>query len=241
LFELLALDNTFHNYSNDLNQIRKFIELCIGQGKLKNWTIAIKASGNARNVQSLHRDFPFSFRMTLRRGPDKNSTYRIKLLRERVFAVSGKSSNIVSPDDLSVLLPEKEKAAAEKDFIGEKIDLLVKKKGLSPADAKAQVTATRISYPGRIYREKMSDENGLLLIYLQDLKYIFEKEDPGSEDLPMSAMARGFDLNIPLIAYAFAFPPIVPDPGGEYVISKYWSEEEEEADEFDNELASEEL
>ena len=242
LFELLALDNTFHNYSNDLNQIRKFIGLCIEKGKLKNWTIAIKASGNARNVQSLHKDFPLSFRMTLRRGPNENSTYHTKFLRERVFAVSGKSSNIVSPDDLSVLLSAKEKAAAEKDFVHEKIDLLIKKKDLSPTDAKAQVTATRISYPGRIYREKMSDENGLLLIYLQDLKYIFEKEDPGSQDQHMSAMAQGFDLNIPLIAYAFAFPPIVPDPGGEYVINKYWAEEEEEeADEFDNELASEEL
>jgi hypothetical protein len=48
----------------------------------------------------------------------------------------------------------------------------------------------------------------------------------------------GIDLNIPLIGYAIAFPPIEPDPGGIYVHGNYGFEEDEEFDfnEVDSEL-----
>ncbi|HEY4288014.1 MAG TPA: AIPR family protein [Puia sp.] len=80
LLEMLALENTFYNYGNDLNQIKKFIDRCIEQNKLKNWTIAIKASGNARDIQSLQKDFPFSIRMAERRGPADNKKHQKDLV-----------------------------------------------------------------------------------------------------------------------------------------------------------------
>ena len=237
LFELLAADNTFYNYSNDLNQIRKFIELCVSRDTLKNWTIALKASGNARNIQNLDKEFPFSFQMAQRRGPGEESHYRSHFINRGIFAVSGKSANIVSAgSDLAILLSEAERTAAEVQFTEERVATLMKKKGLDRGSAEARIQESPVTFPERIYREKISDQHGLLLIYLQDLAYVFNENDPVLAD-----MAKGFNLNIPLIGYAFGFPPIYPDPGGTYAVSKRWSDDDEADDEFDDELQTDEL
>lgn len=236
LFELLALDNSFYNYRNDLSQIRKFIELCIANDKLKSWTIAIKATGNARKIQNLDKEFPFDVQMAQRRGPGVNSAYYNNFINRHIFAVAGKSANIVSAADLAVLLSPEEKAAAEAAFTEQRIVTLVEKKDLDRATAETQIHDDPVTCPERVYRERIPDTQGLLLIYLQDLFFVFG-ETGGT--LPRN---EGFNLSIPLIGFAFGFPPIDPDPGGEYVVNKYYvDEEDEEAEEFDNELHSEEL
>ena len=88
----------------------------------------------------------------------------------------------------------------------------------------------------------MSDQDGLLLVYLMDLKHVFleEENDP---DLEAMVKKGNFNPKVPLIGLAFGFPPIDPDPGDTYVIGKYGIEEEEdeEYDEYDDEINKEEV
>jgi hypothetical protein len=245
LFELLSCRNSFYNYSNDLHQIRKFIERCLFYDKLKNWTIAIKASGDARDIHEADGDFPFSFNMTQRRGPAEDSPYRADFMNKHKFSVSGRSANIVTAgSDLAILLTDKEIKDAQNEFREERVRLLMKKGNIDEKTARLEEMKTPVNLPERIYREKISDLEGLLLIYLPDLRYVFRQEPKSKADLKMAAMVReqGFNLDIPLVGYAFGFPPISPDPGGVYAVSKYWAKEEEEgADEFDEDLQIEEF
>ena len=84
----------------------------------------------------------------------------------------------------------------------------------------------------------MTDQDGLLVIYILDSYYVFLQEK-GIEDSEIKKMidADGIDLNIPLIGYAIGFPPIVPDPGGVYVQGDYGIDDDDfEVDEEDSEL-----
>jgi len=245
LFELLNGENAFYNYANDLGQIRKFVERCQFYDKLKNWTIAIKASGDARDVQDVDSEFPFSLNMTQRRGPREGSPYRADFISKGIFSVSGRSANIVTSGlDLAILLTDSQIKDAQREFKEERVKLFVKKLNVDEKTARLETEKNPVSLPERIYREKISDQEGLLLIYLQDLRYVFGQEPKDKADEEMATMIRkeGFDLDVPLVGFAFGFPPISPDPGGVYAVSKYWSKEEEEgADEFDDELQTEEF
>jgi ribosome-associated protein YbcJ (S4-like RNA binding protein) len=241
LQELLSLKNAFHNYDKDINQIRVFIERCVTRNKLKKWTIAIKEGGAAREIGEVDKDFPFAVTMTQRSGPkEDNNGYRTEFVRRRIFSVSGKSANIVSSGaDLSILLSDDEIKSAKMEFEEERAEMLKKKDNITIEKAREQVKASGVTYPERIYREKMSDENGLLLIYLQDLQHVFRQENGGDQELKKMAEEGGFNLDIPLVGYALGFPPVFPDPGGEYAVGRYGIDEEE-AEEFDEELKLEE-
>src|SRR5690606_9788232 len=92
-----------------------------------------------------------------------------------------------------------------------------------------------LTFPERIYRERIPDSTGLMIIYILDTRRIF-LQDPGREDPEMKELVKthNIDLNIPIFGYAIGFPPIFPDPGGQYVKGKYQIEDDDdEADEFD--------
>jgi hypothetical protein len=242
LFELLNLENSFYNYSNDIIQIRKFLNKCLEQNKLMKWTIALKAQGNARNIKEIDKDFPFEVNMAQRRGPSETDPSRSDFINRRIFSVGGKSANIVSGGkDLAVLLSEQVMKDAEDTFIRERIESLMQKENINESAANAKIRANPVTYPERIYREAMSDQEGLILIYLQDLKYVFRQDGERPDDqLGQMIGSQGFNTDIPLIGFAFGFPPIYPDPGVVYAVSRYWDEEEEDAvedipEEFENE------
>lgn len=248
LKEFLSLDNAFHKTEISLTPIRKFIEKAIAANKLKNWTIAIKAKGTGTPVKNYDAGFPLDI-LTVRRsgpkkgsGPDDFNKYRNDFLTNGIFSVSGASANIISGGmDLAVLLSETQIEEAEKGFKEEKIQELVKKEKITREEAEKKVKVPE-SFPERIYREKMSDQDGLLLVYLMDLKHVFLEEE---NDPDMEAMVKkgNFNPKVPLIGLAFGFPPIDPDPGDTYVIGKYGIEEEEdeEYDEYDDEINKEEV
>ena len=84
----------------------------------------------------------------------------------------------------------------------------------------------------------MTDQEGLLVIYILDSYYVFLQEK-GKEDSELKTIveSEGINLNIPLIGYAIGFPPIEPDPGGIYVHGNYGFDDEEiEFNEADTEL-----
>lgn len=247
IIEALKLEN---NFSEDIcNSIIRFIELCRSKNKLNKWTIAIKTKGDANTSEAkgtlteAESGLPKTIDMTIRRGPKKDGSstrkYREGFIQYKEFTASGKSANIISSGlDFSILLNSTQIKAAEKEFVENRKEYYHKN---YPDWTKEQVNkkAGDVNIPERVYREKMTDQEGLLVIYILDSYYVFcQEKGMDDSDLKDFVEKEGIDLNIPLIGYAIGFPPIEPDPGGVYVHGNYGFEEEEEIEfnEVDSEL-----
>src|SRR5690606_37918319 len=99
--------------------------------------------------------------------------------------------------------------------------------------------ASKITIPEKVYREVMPDDHGLLVVYLMDLDPVFRTKE---KDKAMKTMVtdNGINTNFPLIGYAIGFPPISPDPGGEYVHGDYDLDDEDSVEEWDETLETNE-
>jgi len=244
IIEILRAENNFGE--EDCASIIKFIERCKEVRKLNNWTIAIKATGRAKEnegkgiLKKEESKLPSDIRMTVRRGAgtkESEKYYRDKFINEKVFGATGKSAHIISANqDLSILLNKKQIEEAETEFLDKRKKELQKKYPELSIE-KIHQEAEKVNIPERVYREKMSDQEGLLLIYILDTHYVF-RQDSGDKKLKELIDSEGIDLNIPLIGYAIGFPPIEPDPGGVYVHGNYGFDEDEEIEfnEEDSEL-----
>jgi hypothetical protein len=246
ILEILKNEN---NFGNEVCQsIIKFIERCREVNKLTNWTIAIKTTGRAKEnegkgkLTEAESGLPSEITLTVRRGPSKSDRmkhFREKFIHGKEFGASGKSANLISAGlDMSILLTDIQIKTAEKEFI-DNIKLYYKGKYPNWSEVEINKKAEDVTIPERVYREKMNDQEGLLVIYILDSYYVFLQEK-GNEDPDFKKMVESddIDLNVPLIGYAIAFPPIEPDPGGVYVHGNYGFEEDEELDfdEIDSEL-----
>jgi hypothetical protein len=135
---------------------------------------------------------------------------------------------------MAILLTKEQIEAAEREFVE------CKKKDYQkryPTDSPEQIAlkAQGVNIPERVYREKMSDQDGLLVIYVLDSYYVFlQEKDKQDQEIANMIKADELNLEIPLIGYAIGFPPIDPDPGGTYLHGDYGIEEE--IDEEDSEL-----
>lgn len=238
VLEILRGDNNFGNETRD--SIIRFLERCKEVGKLRNWTIAIKATGRAKvdegkgELRKSESNLPIDITMSVRRGPSTDEgvkSFREKFIQSKVFGASGKSANLISSGlDMALLLTDSQIKLAEKEFIDNKREYYSK---IYPNWSIDQINkkAEQVSIPDRVYREKMTDQEGLFVIYLLDSYYVFLQEK-GKEDSQLKALveSEGIDLNIPLVGYAIGFPPIDPDPGGVYVHGNYGFDDEDEID-----------
>jgi Z1 domain len=219
-----ALEDILNSISTPTSKFEKsaiirFIKLCNIYDKLTNWTIAINTSGSSRAVHKEYTGFSTTVKLTKRKGPEESSfRFYKKLFESNIFTASGNSSNIVtSPTDLSLLLTESEKRQAEENFRSNN-------PGKNP--------------PERIYREIMNDSDGLLVVYLMDLKEIFH-----NKELESKANNENIELDIPLVGFAIGIPPLKVNIGGEYLVNKHIleniknnpQEEEFDFDEVDDE------
>lgn len=232
LYRFLDSPNTFHNFREQLTHIREFIDLCIKKEKLRTWRIAIRAGGRGTEIAAADTGLPGPVRLTKRSGPtSESSTYYIDFLNRGIFTGSAKSSNILTTGrDMSLWLDEEQIRQAEQEFVREKIaDLTGKENELSPEEVETR--AKLATKPERIYRERMSEDTGLLTIYLMDLREVFN-----SDELKKVRDERGIDESIPLVGYAIGFPPIADDIGGVYVQGKYDIEEDDLTEDFDEEI-----
>jgi vacuolar-type H+-ATPase subunit F/Vma7 len=178
------------------NAIVRFIKLCNNYDKLTNWTIAINTSGSLLEIPKEYTGFNTGVKLTKRSGPKEGNRFYKSLLDLNIFTASGNSSNIVtSPTDLSLALTESEKNQAEQSFRSDN-------PGKNP--------------PERIYREKMKDIDGLLVIYLMDLKAVFY-----NSELKIKAKNENIDLNVPLVGFAIGIPPLKANIGGQYLVNKH--------------------
>jgi hypothetical protein len=237
LFSFLNISNSFHDFGSELEQIKAFIRLCNEKKKLRRWKIAIKATGSADYLPPDETGLPGVVQMSVRRGPEKEGRHRKELLDHKVFTGSGKSANILSGGrDMSLWLSDEEIESAERDFFNAKTKEIVDKGDFSVEQA--ELIAMKKNPPEGIYRERMTDQQGLLVIYLMDMRNVLPKED---EKLSEIKLSEGIDEKIPLIGYAIGFPPIKEQIGGRYVKGKYNIDEDEpESDEFDESLLNNE-
>lgn len=246
ILEILKHENNFG--IETCSSIIKFIERCQEVNKLNKWTIAIKTTGGAKQnegkgiLKSEESNLPCDITMTVRRGPtqDEGAKYfREKFVYEKIFGASGKSANLISGGlDLSILLTESQIKAAEREFI-DKRKKFYREKYPKWTEDEIINKAEKVNIPERVYREKMTDQEGLLIIYVLDSHYVFLQEK-GKEDPQLKEIieSEGINIDIPLIGYAIGFPTIEPDPGGVYVHGNYGIAEEEEieVDEIDSSL-----
>lgn len=237
LFEFLDIRNSFpDSYNEDIENIKAFILRCVQKDKLRNWVIAVKREGDARILKSENSKLPGQISMSVRSGPTLSSIYRSKFVNEKLFSASGKSANIVtSGADFSILLSDKEIKDAREEFKAERKEFYINKKKYSEADAVEKINS--ITFPERIYRERIPDTTGLMVIYILDSQHVF-LQVPGKEDAELKKMVEdnGFNLHVPIFGYAMGFPPISPDPGGVYLKGKYDISDDGESEEFDDSL-----
>jgi hypothetical protein len=226
LFSFLNLPNTFNgknNGENYFNEIIQFIKLCNENNKLNKWSIAIKIKGSGRKLEKEESGLPWVIERTQRGGPgfDTNSRWYFNLKNDRLFAAGGASSNIVTgAKDMGIRLTDSTVEMAEDEFRKQlKLDLVNKYKDKSIDEIEKKVKETNI--PEKVFRQKMHDTDGVLMIYLMDLQEVFKnknKEIPGLEEIKTT-----LNLEIPLIGYAIGIPPVNGDIGGVYLQSKFHS------------------
>ena len=188
-----------------------------------------------------------SVELARRSGPKNENDINL-FKNKNLFRASSKSANIISSnEDMSILLSDSQKNQAKENFYKFKAaEYKRKDKSLTKEEA-AEKAKKHKTIPERYYREKMSETDGLLMIYLFDSRYSFNQL--GVDELKYPTLREEFrkyidenDLgniidNTPLVGYAIEFPSIKNDPGGTYLQGDYELDiDEEVSNEIDDEL-----
>jgi vacuolar-type H+-ATPase subunit F/Vma7 len=193
LFEFLNSQETFtSNFENIA--LQRFLDLCESYKKVTNWTIAIRTKG-VQNGNSLKKEISgFAEDVILTKRASREKKYIDILVQKKLFKASGDSSNIItSPKDLSLTLD---------------------KETIEKAETKFKLKNPTKNYPNHIYVSSMKDTDGLLVVYLMDLKHIYS-----TDELKNIAISENINLDIPLIGYAVAIPPLNENFGGDYLVN----------------------
>lgn len=234
LIDLLKLPNTFHDNSlkkesDCFIELIEYIKLCNESNKLNKWTIAIKVSGRGKIISKDDSLLPVNISKTIRSGFDplnpKQSRWYDLLKIEKVFAAGGSSANILGgAQDMQLRLSKIQISDAIEEFKKDKLKEYKEKfPKLSESEIKEKVE--KVDAPEKSFRKKMSEEEGVILIYLMDLDYIFVHDKKENEEL--SELKNSVNINIPLIGYAIGIPEIDPTIGGNYLESIFHKEYEE--------------
>ncbi len=236
VIELLEKENNFS--SDDVITMVKFIELCNAKKMLLNWSVVLKTTGSSTSIagkgilEPIESGLIENVNLSIRRGPKSQQIYRDKFLNKHQFSATGKNANIISSSkDLSIRLSQSSIQEAENIFYDEKIQEIQKK---DPSISREAARKTIKTIPERVYREKMGEDEAVLIIYLFDSHYSFNCEKGKKEDdsdFNKYVKDNHINLDIPLVGYAIGFPPIENDPGGIYTRGDYDIKEDEPFDE----------
>lgn len=236
LFEFFKLSNTFYDPTdkeekNHFAGLEEYIKLCNNDNKLIKWSIAIKVSGAGGKLRSSDSGLPIDINKAVRSGLKPGTRWADELLYNHIFAAGGGSSNILGGGkDMQIRLDDTQIASATKEFKAQLFnELKAKYKDLSEVEIQKKVNQTGI--PEKVFRKKMTDEEGVLLIYLMDVESVFKYD---KEEVPeLNILKETVDTSIPLIGYAIGIPEIDSKIGGNYLESIF-NKEEEEDDEYED-------
>lgn len=230
LFEFFKLPNSFfdHTDKNELNyfsSLEEYIKLCVHENKLTKWSIVIKVSGDGKVIKCSESGLPIDVNKTIRSGFKPGTRWACQLLENHVFSAGGGSSNILGGGkDMQARLDDVEIKLATKEF-KEHLYINLKKKfnDLSDSEIKKKVIKTAI--PENVFRRKMTDEEGILVIYLMDLEAVFKYKN--NEVTELNSLKEKLDTNIPLIGYAIGIPEVDSNIGGNYLESDLQFDDED--------------
>jgi hypothetical protein len=178
----------------DLNiaGLDNFIRKANEQNLLNNWTIAISLTKEVKNQEiDLKNEFGINLMPEARliqrsRGSDDNSI--TSLLHENIFKI--RKSQIISPSDLGISFSQDKITKIEEKYF--------------------QDNPTKKSVDEKTYRRALSENEGLLIFYLIDPKFIIEKD--GLPDKYNDAYDNFInqndliDFDTPLVGCAVALP-----------------------------------
>lgn len=237
LFKFLNLPNTFNSKDDGLNyfkEVIQFVKLCNQENKLKKWSIAIKTKGNGRDLSKEESGLPCVIERTLRGGPtnEVHPRWYEALKNDKIFAAGQGAANIVTgPKDMSIRLTKNEITEVENNFRKQNyLDLKEKHSDWSEETLTREVKKTTI--PEKAFRNKMKEDEGILMIYLMDIEKIFENR--GEPISGLTDLKKSLNTDIPLIGYAIGIPAIEGDIGGVYLLSKFHREPEPQSPDDDD-------
>lgn len=246
LIKIIESNNNFDETRNNL--IKQYVNKCVEKNLLTSWTIAIKLTGTATKDSGLgiltsdETGLPNDVQLAIRRGPaqEKGNHFYDEFIKDQIFKPTGSAKNIMSGGkDMAVALEKDQILLSEKEFITQKVSEILKYEP-NISEAEALIKAQLKTKPERIYREKLTQNQGVLIFYLFDPYYVFNQV-PGKIDTNIQSLLkeRGQLLNEPLVGMAMGFPPISRklDPCGEYVKGDYDLEiSDEDQDEASDDL-----
>lgn len=237
LFDILHLPNSFYDPSDKDNNnyfsgLEEYIKLCVTEKKLTKWSIVIKVSGRGDVIKKEESGLPVDIHKAVRQS-SSSQRWQDELKYHHVFAAGGGSSNILGGGkDMQVRLEPSQIDTATKDF-KEQLYKDLQKKYPNALSSEIEKRVKSTGAPEKIFRRKMTDEEGVLIIYLMDLDAVFKDKKgpiPGLEDLKNS-----IDTNIPLIGYAIGIPEIDSNIGGNYLESTFHTEDDDtDSEEFED-------
>lgn len=241
VINILEKENNFENI--DKHAMINFIQLCNNNKQLTNWTVAIKTTGSAKEssgkgvLSPRESGLPIPINLAIRRGPKETHNNFLLLKNKRRFKATGSSANITSSaKDLSLTLTPLEIKDAEEVFRINKRESY-KRDNLSCSEE--ELIKKSKSIPEKVYREKMNEEDALLIIYLFDTYYSLNQEK-NNENSEMKQIINDekYNLDIPIVGFAIGFPPLENDPCGDYYQGDYdlILEEESTSEQEDEEL-----
>lgn len=246
LFELFKLDNTFYDSSgqegkNYFSALEEYIKLCNKKNKLRKWSLAIKVSGRGSKLYAKDSNLPIDVDKTVRSGFKPNTRWANELVENKMFSAGGNSSNILGGGkDMQIRLDKKEIDLATSEF-KEQLFKNLKKKYSSLSSKEIEEKVRKLGTPPeKVFRRKMSQDEGLVIIYLMDLEEIFlhknssEKEETDKKKKEkLDNLKNSIDTTIPLIGYAIGIPKVSSDIGGTYLEYDSYEEESEEIEDED--------
>jgi hypothetical protein len=204
MLAITKLKNTWDNLN--LLGLDEFLENCKAANKVTRWVIAIKASGEGRELKKEISGLPYDIKMTIRSGPGNskgNNNDRAELLKNNIF--KARNATIINASDFSILLSDDERKKVVSKFRQERKEKLIAE-GLSSNEADTKSTMSSI--PDYAYREAMDENTGLLILYFMDLNAVFKSDQNDTEMLQYETKLGLSDKTIPIIGCAIGFPSV---------------------------------
>jgi hypothetical protein len=233
LFDFFHLPNTFYDpldkeETNHFAGLEEYIKLCVEEKKLTKWSVIIKISGNGGAISQEKSNLPITVNKAIRRS-STSKRWQEELRHNHIFAAGGNSTNILGGGkDMQARLEQSQIDNIVKDF-REQLHKDVRIKYPDASDTLIAKKVQNTGTPEKIFRRSMTDEEGVLFIYLMDINAIFTDKKGAIADV--EDLKKSIDVNIPLIGYAIGIPEIDSNIGGNYLESTFHQVEDEVEDE----------
>ena len=203
----------------DTTGLREFLEECAEKNALLKWKVAIRLGGTGKTIDvgSAIGCNSIMAKLAKRNGPKKGSKNSAEALAKDEIFRARNSTIMSSSRDFSLTLSEDQIVEAEAEFRKQRARELRKTKSRGAEDA--FVVASKTKVPDKVYRSKMDDSTGLLVVYLIDYQSIFSdsvlKNFPEVKDY---AYAQNYkEFNLPLVGYALGFPRVESVEGKDFI------------------------